>query len=117
MVSDQIPIHLYELCVALADSNIVNQIPDSVTINQYKKGQGIRYHVDSKKSGPIIIVLSLGGNATMLMRKAAIVKQFDISARSLVIMRDEARTDWQHSILPVENERFSIVFRKGTSTQ
>jgi alkylated DNA repair protein alkB homolog 8 len=110
----EIPAYLQELCQRIHDDGWVEEVPDSVTINEYKAGQKIDWHIDSLSSGPVICVLSLMGNATMGMRRGTDTRMYDISARSLLIMEEEARYQWEHSIYPVKEDRFSIVFRRGT---
>lgn len=114
MVSDQIPAHFQAVCTQLFTDGHMPFVPDSVTVNEYKQGQGIDYHIDSKKSGPIIIVLSLLGSATMAMQKDGVEEFCPILPRTLVKLEGEARTVWKHKILPVEHDRVSLVFRKGT---
>lgn len=114
MVSEVIPFYLQQIAEKLVADGILTELPDSVTINEYKKGQGIDFHIDSKKSGPVIVVLSLLGTAVMVMKQKATHIHHEIHERELVVMRDEARTNWEHSVLPVEQDRISIVFRKST---
>lgn len=94
---------------------VTDLMPDSVTINEYHIGQGIDWHIDSKESGPVITVLSLGALATMGLRTA---KGFEstviLAPRSLLEMTGPDRWETEHSILGVEGLRLSIVFRKGT---
>jgi hypothetical protein len=35
----------------------------------------------------------------------------ELNPRSLVQMKDEIRNEWTHEILPVQDTRYSIVFR------
>lgn len=86
---------------------------NSITINEYHKGQGIGPHIDSKTSGDIISVLSLAGDAVMELSLGKEIKTIQLPARSLLIMTEEERWKWNHSILPVKAIRFSIVFRYG----
>lgn len=94
----------------LADLNIKC---NSITINEYHKGQGIGPHVDSKTSGDVISVLSLVGDAIMELTFGKESKLIALPARSLLIMTEEERWKWKHSIQPVKSARFSIVFRYG----
>lgn len=87
---------------------------DSVCVNQYNKGQYIGPHVDSKESGPIISVLSLGSLAVMGLTNDSEEKKIDLPPKSLLMLSGPERWIWKHFIYPLEDLRFSIVFRKGT---
>lgn len=92
-------------------SGFLPQRPDSITINEYHKGQSISPHVDSKSSGEVISVLSILSEATMVFRKGVSKETVLLNPRSLVQMRGEIRNLWEHSIEPVKSTRYSIVFR------
>lgn len=90
---------------------------DSITVNEYHPRQAISWHVDSESSGPAIIVLSLKGTAVMQLRPLTNKQQitsYVLPPRSLLIMDGEERYEWEHSLKPLEEHRYSIVFRKGT---
>lgn len=118
MSNKEIPKWLHDLCFRV--TYIWKQIiligkVDHVTINEYHKGQSIDWHVDSKSSGPIITVLSLKSDAIMGLKDVQGQEvQYPIPARSLVQMTDKERWDDKHCIYPVEDLRYSIVFRRGT---
>lgn len=114
MKSEQVPEYFEFLCKRLVNDGFHVELPDSVTVNEYREGQGITYHYDSQKSGAVISVVSLLGGATMGMSRGSEEKKFEIPARTLVTMSGEARNDWKHCIFPVTSNRISIVFRKGT---
>jgi alkylated DNA repair dioxygenase AlkB len=105
IVSDAVPSFLSELCKQL-NSN-------SVTINEYQIGQKIDYHIDSKKSGDVIIVLSLLGDAVMNFKRGKQVFSVSLPRRSLLKMSGDLRYFWKHSIDPVTTTRYSIVFRNS----
>lgn len=86
---------------------------NSVSVNEYHKGQGIGPHIDSKSSGEKITVLSLAGNAVMRLTYNKEEKIINLSPRTLLIMSGDERWKWKHSIDPVKELRFSIVFRYG----
>lgn len=111
MVSQTIPDYLNDVGLKIFESGFVLKKPDSISINEYLVGQEIRPHIDSPSSGDVIIVLSLLSNAQM---KFNIKNEFfivELKPRSLVIMKKEIRYKWMHSILPVKEKRYSIVFR------
>lgn len=88
---------------------------DHVTVNEYFDGQIVDFHVDSRTSGEIISVLSLGGHAIMHFRdKKDHTKTFKIELppRSFVQMSGDARWLWEHKAKAIGN-RYSVVFRKS----
>jgi alkylated DNA repair dioxygenase AlkB len=98
----------------IMEQGLLPERPDHVTINEYQKGQSIDWHIDSKTSGPIITVLSLKSDAIMGMKDKNQTVQHSVNGRSLLQMTDKERWDMEHCIYPVEDLRYSIVFRKGT---
>ena len=113
MVSETIPVYLDVLCQRLVECNLVTQKPDSVTVNEYLKGQVIKPHVDAPAGGPAITVLSLGTPAVMRFRRKNVEQFYDVNLapRSLIQLREELRYQWTHEILPVAAKRYSLVFR------
>jgi alkylated DNA repair protein (DNA oxidative demethylase) len=91
-----------------------------VLVTEYPPGAGIGWHRDAPPFG-IIAGISLAANSTMRFRRetestkrtggksetAAIA----LPQRSLYVLAGTARTDWQHSIRPIEETRYSITFR------
>jgi len=91
-----------------------------VLVTEYPPGAGIGWHRDAPPFG-IIAGISLSANCTMRFRKetestkgtaakretAAIA----LPQRSLYVLAGTARTDWQHSIRPIAETRYSITFR------
>ena len=115
VISSIIPEPFARLCQKLVNQHLTPVLPDAVTINEYYPGQVIGPHIDPPQCGPIISVLSLSSQATMVFTH----KQFpdipvELPPRSLVQMKDSIRTEWQHEIKPVENLRYSVVFRCST---
>ncbi|CAB3228831.1 unnamed protein product [Arctia plantaginis] len=76
--------------------------PDQLTINKYSPGHGIPAHVD--KHSPFedtILSLSLGSDVVMDWRHhSGKYVPVLVQSRSLLVMQDEARYDWQHGIQP-----------------
>lgn len=87
---------------------------DSITVNEYVRGQRISPHVDSKKFDAEIIILSLLADATMRFTSpAGEIRDFVLPRRSLAVMSGELRQKWTHETLPLDAElRYSIVYRK-----
>jgi len=111
ILSDTIPAHFQFLLNRLVAQNLVDQRPDSITLNQYLEKQVIKPHIDLPEGGPVITVLSLVSPATMVFTREKKSFSVNLAPRSLVQMRDEIRYNWNHEILPVVGRRYSLVFR------
>jgi alkylated DNA repair dioxygenase AlkB len=91
-----------------------------VLVTEYPPGAGIGWHRDAPPFG-IIAGISLAADSTMRFRrdvhagKEAAGKReassLDLARRSLYVLAGTARTDWQHSISPITELRYSITFR------
>lgn len=104
-ISDEIPEILMKLNVGVEF--------DSVTINEFEKGQNIGFHYDSFHAGDKIAVLSLFGNSELTFRNTkGDVKKFTIEPKSLYVIEGDLRTKWQHSSIALDY-RISVVFRKS----
>ncbi|XP_047023011.1 alkylated DNA repair protein alkB homolog 8 [Helicoverpa zea] len=77
-------------------------VPDQLTVNKYSPGQGIPSHVDKHSPfGDTILSLSLGSDVVMDWKHhSGKYVPTQVQARSLLVMQDEARYDWQHGIQP-----------------
>ena len=85
-----------------------------VGVNQYGIGAGIGWHKDKPEFG-VIVGVSLLAPATMRFRKANgkswLRTSHIVQPRSIYILSGEVRTDWEHSIPPLDALRYSITFR------
>ena len=85
-----------------------------VGVNEYRAGAGIGWHKDKREFG-IIVGVSLLTAATIRFRRKADAGWTRIShivrPRSIYILDGEARTEWEHSIPPLSDLRYSITFR------
>jgi hypothetical protein len=117
ILSAVIPPAFARLCEKLHAQQLVPLLPDSVTINEYRRGQRIDPHIDDPAGGSVITVLSLGTPATMVFSHE-VQPSFSIvlPSRSLVQLRGTIRYNWTHGILPVSGTRYSIVFRCSKET-
>lgn len=83
-------------------------------VNEYPPGAGIGWHLDKPQFG-VIIGVSLLSSATLRLRfstgKGWIRRSQILRQRSIYILEGEARTQWEHSIPPVESLRYSLTFR------
>ncbi len=113
MASKNIPAFLESISDKIMAHGLLKVKPNSITINEYFMGQGINAHIDSVASGDVITVLSLKGTAKMKFTLGKQSFEIDYPPRCLVQMRDEIRYKWMHSVPPVRETRYSIVFRKS----
>jgi alkylated DNA repair dioxygenase AlkB len=91
-----------------------------VLVTEYPPGAGIGWHRDAPPFG-IIAGISLAADSTMRFRrdlpseKGAVGRReasaLELPRRSLYVLTGTARTDWQHSISPIAQLRYSITFR------
>ena len=93
-------------------------------VTEYPVGSVINWHRDAPPFD-IIIGLSIMSECKFRMRPYDKSKQgrnaiisMPVKSRSLYIIKGEARSNWEHSIAPVKEKRFSITLRtlrKNTS--
>ncbi|MFO0848008.1 MAG: alpha-ketoglutarate-dependent dioxygenase AlkB [Gemmataceae bacterium] len=107
----------------LADE--VTDVPfDQMLVNEYLPGQGISPHRDYAPFGRTVVSLSLLSPCVMDLRHPPTGRRdrLLLEPRSLLVLADEARYEWEHGIaprkrdswqgLPVErSRRLSVTFR------
>jgi alkylated DNA repair dioxygenase AlkB len=94
------------------------ELPDGsvrqVLCTEYDVGVGIGWHRDGPHFDKVFGI-SLGGACRFRFRRRRRDKweRFALHAepRSIYLMDGEARRDWEHSIPPVEQQRYSITLR------
>lgn len=93
------------LWLASISNRLVNEIfskhPDQIIVNEYLPGQGIALHTDCKPCfGEVIASLSLGSMVMMDFFNPKTHEKYSLplQERSLLILRDQARDEWQHGI-------------------
>lgn len=115
-----IPYWLKDISTRLYKDNIFTTEPDQIIINEYISGQGIASHVDCIQCfGDVICSLSLGSSCMMTFTNDLTKQSVLLAPRSLLILQDDARYTWKHSIparksdngLP-RRRRVSLTFRK-----
>jgi len=83
-------------------------------VTEYTTGAGIGWHCDSPPFG-IIVGISFGAECRMRFqrgeRKDRHTWSLELPPRSLYMLSGSAREDWQHSIPPVKETRYSVTFR------
>jgi alkylated DNA repair dioxygenase AlkB len=81
---------------------------------EYKAGAGIGWHRDRPQFGDIIGI-SLLAPCTFRMRRKVGAKwerrSLTAEPRSAYLLRAASRTEWEHSIPPLETLRYSVTFR------
>lgn len=112
----------------LADG--VTDVPfDQMLVNEYLPGQGISPHRDYAPFGRTVVSLSLLSPCVMDLRHPPTGRRerLLLGPRSLLVLADEARYEWEHGIaprkrdawhgLPVErSRRVSVTFRFRDTT-
>lgn len=102
-------------------SNIPSQLKnlttlnyDQIIINEYKKGQSISPHIDHKKLfDNEIHIISLHDDCIMKFTLGNFCKTLKLKRRSRLILKNEARYIWKHSLkYNGKNKRVSLTFRK-----
>ena len=85
-----------------------------VGVNEYRPGAAIGWHKDKPQFG-IVVGVSLLAPAMMRFRRAEGRRweriSHEVTPRSIYILSGEARAEWEHSIPPVSDLRYSITFR------
>jgi alkylated DNA repair dioxygenase AlkB len=113
-----IPADFFQLLEKVAVKlNIKSSDFKELLIIEYPVGSVINWHRDAPPFD-IIVGISLLSDCTFKLRPHDKEKQvkantisLTVKPRSLYVMKGEARSDWQHSTLPVKNVRYSITLR------
>lgn len=87
---------------------------EHVLVIEYDVGAGLGWHRDRPEFGDVVGV-SLLSQAPLRFRRKRGEKwdRFSLPAptRSVYLLRGPSRTEWEHSLTPVEALRYSITFR------
>lgn len=100
-----------ERCAGLA-----GVVPDALAqtlTTLYPPGAGIGWHRDAAPFG-VVVGLSLGSSCEMRLRQGTSGRTsftLELEPGSAYLLAGEARTEWQHSIPAVAEERWSVTFR------
>lgn len=85
-----------------------------VGINEYGPSVGIGWHRDKPQFG-YVIGISIGGLAKMRFRLRTLGewerRSVTLEPRSIYLLSGPSRSEWEHSIPPVESLRYSVTFR------
>jgi alkylated DNA repair dioxygenase AlkB len=85
-----------------------------VLINEYRPGAGVGWHRDKAHFDEIVAVSLLSSCDLRFRRKVG--EGWDrwktvVEPRSIYLLSDQARREWEHSVPPVAAHRYSITFR------
>lgn len=103
--------------VRAAAARVADLAPDALVqalVTEYEAGAGIGWHRDKRVFGDVVGV-SLGAPCRFRLRRARGDRwervTLDAAPRSVYLLRGPSRTEWEHSIPPVDALRYSITFR------
>jgi alkylated DNA repair dioxygenase AlkB len=113
-----------KLAQRMLEDGITDRPFDQMLVNEYRPGQGISSHRDYAPFGRTVVSLSLLSPCVMdfLHISTGRKEHLLLERRSLLVLSDEARYEWEHGIaprkrdawrgMPVERgRRLSITFR------
>jgi DNA oxidative demethylase len=104
---------LLDKCASAA--NVPRESFQQFLVARYPAGATIGWHRDAPMFGSPVVGISLGSACTMRFRRKAGSKfereSLQLEPRSLYILDGAARTQWQHSIPPTPDLRYSITMR------
>jgi DNA oxidative demethylase len=86
-------------------------------VTHYPSGAGIGWHTDAPQFGDYIIAVSLAGEARLQFRPNSskeVTYEVKASPGSLYLLQDLVRWNYQHQVIPVKVERYSLTFRYVT---
>jgi alkylated DNA repair dioxygenase AlkB len=91
----------------LVQGGYFSSAPDQVIVNEYEPGQGISPHVDRETCfGASVASLSIGSDVVMdFQSTTGAFGSVLLPARSMIVLTDEARYDWKHSIASRRRDR------------
>lgn len=87
---------------------------DQCIITRYPSGAGIGWHVDAPSFGECIAGLSLGSGGRFQLRAVGtkdVAHELVVASGSMYVMSGPARWNYQHQVVPVRSERYSLTFR------
>jgi len=83
-------------------------------VTEYPPGAGIGWHRDRPEFKDVVGV-SLRSPCLFRLRRKKDIRweraSIELQPRSAYLLRGPARTDWQHSIPPIDDLRYSVTFR------
>jgi alkylated DNA repair dioxygenase AlkB len=104
-----LPVWAAAVANRLFEEDYMPAVADQLIVNQYEAGQGISNHIDCAPCfGDTVVSLSLGAACVMdFIHKTSKEKvEIFLPVRSVIILKDEARYDWQHGIAARKSDNF-----------
>ncbi|MDB5539959.1 MAG: alkylated repair protein [Devosia sp.] len=87
---------------------------EQMLVTEYAPGAGIGWHKDRSVFG-VITGISLAAPGLLRLRRGGDGKwqriSVEVAPRSIYLFEGEARSEWEHSIPPVSEKRYSITLR------
>ena len=83
-------------------------------VTHYPPGAGIGWHTDAPLFGDYVIGVSLAGEARLQFRPNSykeVTYEIKVSPGSLYLLQGVVRWNYQHQVIPVKVERYSLTFR------
>ncbi|HYW31580.1 MAG TPA: alpha-ketoglutarate-dependent dioxygenase AlkB [Gemmatimonas sp.] len=113
--ADDMPLFLRDLREpAAAFAGMRPEQLQHVLVTEYSPGAGIGWHKDKAVFGDVVGI-SLVAPCTFRLRRGAGAgwERVNLTAdrRSAYLLRGVSRTDWEHSIPPVDALRYSVTYR------
>lgn len=114
--AEPIPPFLRELCEKIqAATGFVHRDLAQVLVTEYAPGAPIGWHKD-RPIFDVVMGLSLASSCTFRMRKRLGDGKWQrtslcLEPRSAYLLSGAARWEWEHSIPPLEQLRYSVTFR------
>ncbi len=113
--ADELPGFLAPLRERAADFAGLNASTlEHALVIEYKSGAGIGWHRDRPQFGDVIGISLLAPCTFRLRRRVGSVwerRSLTTEPRSAYLLQGASRSDWEHSIPPVETLRYSVTFR------
>lgn len=113
--ADRIPAYLLPLREsAAAFADLAAPDLEQVLVIEYAPGAAIGWHRDKAVFGDVVGVSLLSSCIFRFRRRTGTAWQrasLTLEPRSAYLLRGPSRTEWEHSIPPVETLRYSITFR------
>ena len=88
---------------------------DQCIVTYYPVGAGIGWHTDAERFGDTILAVSLAGQAKLRFRPNGATKHTHeqvVTPGALYVMHGRARWEYQHQVVPVKTDRYSLTLRQ-----
>lgn len=107
-IQEPIPEQGTAIARRLVQAKLMPSLPNQMLANRYLPGEGISFHVDAPEFAEIAD-LSLLSDCVMEFRHTKTLEKQKIwlDRRSLLLLTDEARWQWEHSIPYRQRDRFA----------